>query len=388
VILRGTGWVNNRQDPFGHSDWNSNTYISGSVLRKTGSGNGIEVDASTSLISNVSIQDLAIIGPGSGTSVGVNVSGDNNVAWNNGFLSNVLVANFYEGVYLEDFISNSIYDLDIRGCTTGITFGVISNNINMSWTTIQACATAVVFVGGSQINFYGGLIQSNTLGISFAGLTTVVKFDGLWFENNTASFETTGTSASNIMFIGCRESSPWTYAPTGYFLFQVVSFINCNFSTISLDFSGLDGYMWDWTLINTIFNSVTGMSSDNMKNWNSIGPILTDDDTRMDSVSKQMYSADNVSGAYTPDYSKGSLQSYTLTDNVTIALPSNMPIGSEITFIFVQGTGGGFTVTWNSWYQYPVWSETGNTEDAQSVITFRKTSWTVLKQMTAQVPYH
>jgi hypothetical protein len=74
----------------------------------------------------------------------------------------------------------------------------------------------------------------------------------------------------------------------------------------------------------------------------------------------------------TPDVSKLTNVALTLTGNVSIANPVNVPaMGAEVTFHFTQDSTGGRTVTWGTNYVFPsAWSNTGNTAGLGSSITF------------------
>ena len=92
-------------------------------------------------------------------------------------------------------------------------------------------------------------------------------------------------------------------------------------------------------------------------------------------VQKSLSKAVALTFSATPavDLSLGSLFSMTLTGNVTgVAAPTNAKEGTFFTVSLVQDATGGRTVAWNAAYKFPVaWSNTGNTANTKTTITFR-----------------
>jgi len=85
---------------------------------------------------------------------------------------------------------------------------------------------------------------------------------------------------------------------------------------------------------------------------------------------------------------KGRLYVITLDENMTINLPSpGAAIGSDLNFMFIQGSSGGLNVSWNAQYRQ-AWSDTGNTVGNISTIAFKRSSSANYNQMGAQSPYY
>lgn len=63
---------------------------------------------------------------------------------------------------------------------------------------------------------------------------------------------------------------------------------------------------------------------------------------------------------------------HTVTVAPTFAAPTNVPpAGNTITVVLTQNATGGFNVSWNAAYIFPVaWSNTGNTANKKSTVTF------------------
>jgi len=73
---------------------------------------------------------------------------------------------------------------------------------------------------------------------------------------------------------------------------------------------------------------------------------------------------------------------------MTINLPSpGAAIGSDLNFMFIQGSSGGLNVSWNAQYRQ-AWSDTGNTVGNISTIAFKRSSSANYNQMGAQSPYY
>lgn len=100
-------------------------------------------------------------------------------------------------------------------------------------------------------------------------------------------------------------------------------------------------------------------------------------------------SATVTTSPYTPNAMLGRTITLTLQINVTINVMSanyKGGIGNRVTFIIIQDATGGRTVAWNADYKQ-AWSDTGNTANKKSSITFEwdGTDW---QQIGAQSPYY
>jgi hypothetical protein len=72
-----------------------------------------------------------------------------------------------------------------------------------------------------------------------------------------------------------------------------------------------------------------------------------------------------------------------LPGNITIGAPSNGVVGQTLTFNFVQDGTGGRTVTWNAVFVRNSWSDSGNTANTRSSISFMcldGTNWVEIAQ--------
>jgi hypothetical protein len=80
----------------------------------------------------------------------------------------------------------------------------------------------------------------------------------------------------------------------------------------------------------------------------------------------------------TPDFSKGNVFTMTLTGNVTLNNPINMPAGQEIVLFLTQGGSGGYTISsWGTYYKFP-----GGTKPTLSTAVGAKDSITAISDTT------
>jgi hypothetical protein len=189
VELRGTGRHTDTQDWFGGAQWNTQTNFRGSVLISTATtGAAISLTHAVSWFS-YNISDLMVVGPGSGTSIGIALTHATGCEWRN-----VGAVNFATGIAIVDDMDSTFIDLRIRGCTTGLdvhTDAVASNQNVFINTEVQMSTADGILVGGTgaggSLNlFHGGLIQNfdGNAGIRVITPATLAVFDGFWIEGN------------------------------------------------------------------------------------------------------------------------------------------------------------------------------------------------------------
>jgi hypothetical protein len=214
-----------------------------------------------------------ILGPGSGSSVGIKASvgdGSTYILGNNfGFLNNVLVANFLKGITLNGFVSNSIYDLSVNGCTTGITVGDTTGCTETKFYNLrmELCTTAMKLNHATRIGIFGGLIQSNTTGIDFApsgaGYVTSNAFYDVWFENNTTPWTLTNgaNGLTNTRFENCRSSEVFTWTIGAGDSVNQFTIESCYFY-VTIDFSA-NPVVYGFTINNTGLTNLVGIPNVN-----------------------------------------------------------------------------------------------------------------------------
>lgn len=199
---------------FGSGAWS--TALTGSALRCTSATNDGVVLTGASSFQVIKVSDLAILGPGSGTTNGFNLG--STVGAQRGVFNNVMLANFYHGLALGNSEDCSFYSLYTYGCNTGIyANGPASNDHRFYDWQAQSCNKAASLVDGAGLSFYGGLIQSDGYGIVFEPSIASTNFDrtsisGMWFENNTSGnivFDTTNGNIQDVSISHCRFSDSY-----------------------------------------------------------------------------------------------------------------------------------------------------------------------------------
>lgn len=185
--LIGAGWNDHRDLPgaFGSSGWATASNFTGTVLRSTAtSGNAITI-APTAVIEGWRLADFILIGPGSGSSVGIQLGGSiasNSVirpVWRN-----IKVGNFSTGVVTTFVNEGSFYDLTINGCGTPLNLSTSTNqnafyNLDMEINSSPALIASSCYVNA----FYSCIGQSNT-GSVFVGSGVKTVWVNPYFENN------------------------------------------------------------------------------------------------------------------------------------------------------------------------------------------------------------
>lgn len=180
-VWQGSGWdVTSWGFPFGAGGWTSR--VEGTVLRSertTGAGISYVPVNSKPLI----LRDLAVLGPGSGSSVGV-AYGDSVAHPRGGRWTNVAFFNWATG---------SVWDFAIDCVGDGLRFGGCSkawrlqNNCNQATaidTQIDACGDGLDVVGSTLLLFLSGVIQGCSGGRGFRTENSYgVTLDSFYFEN-------------------------------------------------------------------------------------------------------------------------------------------------------------------------------------------------------------
>ena len=218
VVLNGSGWSTLVSDVFGNSQWNATNAIKGTVL-KFEHTSGIAININGVNYRHFKLQNLSLLGPGSGTTKAISF-GSASTAALHCQINNVLIANFATGIDFYTTLDNTLYHTYVWGCTTGLLFnGSTAGLTSMTFirTDIQRCSIAIDAQAGSGMRFYGGLIQSNTTGIKLkptaAGGLAGWSFDGFWYEGNTTSIniDTSSYAVQSISFNNSRSASSTDY---------------------------------------------------------------------------------------------------------------------------------------------------------------------------------
>lgn len=188
IKIKGHGWHNGANAVFGNSAWTTTSNYGGSILKFTATtGEALKMGVSGSYATGVAIEDVMILGPGSGTSVGLQFGYANNEGVVQGIVRNVLIANF-----ATCFRGKSVFESQLgvrcRGNSTGISLSNDSNNNEFFGWEVQYSTVDAILLDGSRGNtFYGGLVQNASAGSKGVRTATTAyntKFYGTWFENS------------------------------------------------------------------------------------------------------------------------------------------------------------------------------------------------------------
>lgn len=397
VTIRGYGWKCLVAALFGDSQWanyTGSTYVSGSVLRMTGTQDAVKTTADS--YRGLQLEHIAIIGPGSGTSTGVNIGTGSNS--NEHKFYNLLVANFYTGVRQNDSFDNQ-FDIMVRGCVTGWRMAGTVTDTVFDWLSIQNCTLAMYGVG-SGVRIKSGLIQGNGDGIQFAPSVSEAvgawSIEHIWFEAQSVAYGGTGkdvildaTSANVglVVFRSCRSGVTYTLAPVVGVSTTVAGlrFVDCDFAGVTLRLiNGIDFV----ELVGT-----TRFASDSDWAYDGIGPTrlhvhCQNPSGRIDS--RVSYSVGNLAaGSFAPDMRNGDLQHGVITGNLTIDVPTHAPVDIvELEVLLRQDGVGGYNLTAGSGILGAALSNVGNTAARYTLLRYRRNVAGVNSWLVEQVPYY
>lgn len=211
VALIGEGWTSKARDPFASVNWMDATRFKGTILRCTAvSGNAIEWgDGSTSpWFYGGLMEDFLLIGPGSGTGIGMYMQ---DVI--SGTLKNVGIANFPIGMdwdFVEDCNFNS---LKLWGNELGLRSNVEGNNQNKLFgPEFDYNDTHISATWGDMNSFWGTLFQASQVdGIVLVTSSSTLRFWNFydsWFEDDAAMtgdiIRMGGDNCQSMKFEGAR----------------------------------------------------------------------------------------------------------------------------------------------------------------------------------------
>lgn len=227
VKIFGDGWTSKINAVFGSADFADTAKITGSVLRSTlTSGQSILFSNTVSYL-NFRLQDIAIIGPGTGTSVGLYI-GNTTVSAVRPVIDNVFVGNFYKCISWIHTYEAEIRSLNIMGAVYGLEIPSVGGGGLFSDNHFYRCQFQNAYYGtiiqlASGVSFHGCLWQNNTEGFRIepqasGGVETISVEGESWFENTPNKdwvIDTTNGAASFITFRNNRHSGSSTVTLTG-----------------------------------------------------------------------------------------------------------------------------------------------------------------------------
>lgn len=183
VWVQGIGYWSYQTGAFGSANWNNTSFYGGTVIKSTAtSGHGIFFN-----VGNFpgGLQDLMVLGPGSGTSNGVSITDANAIA-----INNVQSCNFKTTWNFGNVEDCDFHNLYARGYLTGFSLANATNQNNFYNTRCEfGTTTSILVTDNSHLNmFYGGLIQALVAGCNGIVCDGVSgthdnHFDAFWFEN-------------------------------------------------------------------------------------------------------------------------------------------------------------------------------------------------------------
>jgi hypothetical protein len=419
VTLQGAGWQVRANQAFGHADWANTTYQQGSILRSTAtSGAAITCDT-TGEVLPYNLRDIAIIGPGSGTSTGIALGSASQASVMNDW-QNVMVANFSKGYNFTNVQDSTFVSVRERGCTTGFEFNEGTNQNAFFNAEGQFSTDAFHFVRCGQNDFFGGITQNNTDGLSFkpsvAGALEALHFYGMWMENNTNNvhFDTTDGTITGILFQATRATTGTAIAYTSAGTVNFPRFIGNQWTSLAVTLgSGMVNAIWLSNNSGTVTNNGTNTVFLNLANtvqngstgqFNETGGSLLYTQTgvanrwqlgistgRVTQLGPLAYKrvAPTYGTSVAIDADLGNEYDITVTDGVafTVANPSNAADGQRITITVRNGSGGAMgVITWDTLYKMSAWTNPADTTSRSIDFKYNGTNWVQVGQTGVDVP--
>ena len=175
--LKGAGYQDwrDRTTWFGYAAWLNNANFHGTVIRSTAT-TGVAITIADTEVGTGSLSDFILIGPGSGTSTGIQIGGTVvtgsvvHPVWRN-----IKVGNFATGVLMQWVNEGELYGLTIHGCTTALNLGANVNQNAFYVLDLQHDATALTMTSSDVANaFYSPISQSNGVGFVVNGFKNVL----------------------------------------------------------------------------------------------------------------------------------------------------------------------------------------------------------------------
>jgi hypothetical protein len=202
---------------YADSGWTYQPYVTGTVLRSTATTGAAITFAPDMNKCGAAIENIVLIGPGTGTSVGLTLGGSGVGFPVRTRLYNVNIANFSTGILAS--CENATWDgVYIEGCQTGLYTVYPFNGNTINGINVEYCSAYAIRLTESYNNvFNGGVIQGNTAPttVSIEATTHSTEqnsFRGIYFENTGAGstyddlsvgVASTGTCEGNS-FTECR----------------------------------------------------------------------------------------------------------------------------------------------------------------------------------------
>lgn len=351
-LFRGDGWVDGgvaAGNNFGLAQWADPDHVQGSVIVQQSTSADCFVPA-TGSANSMRFKDIAILGPGSGTTKGVKAADATFTIPESGYggqpsFDNVLVANFYYGVSMINSVSaRKSIGLRIVACEYGLW---LANVWDTSYVGLQVEGNnyPIKFVACINVHFYTPLTQANAHGWWFACPTGAsveeISCTGGHFEANGAVndiFYTTDSGVygtiGRIAFIATRFTYDvriigyhWSFIACRGSGYLYTSNVNGLFVDNDLFASGIEHSAGDGSFVasdNSAFNLPTVV-------------------TRLavtGAPAAPTWTIDNKTTQY-------NIASSDHTGQATIVLPTLRPSGRKLTVRLYQSAGAGADIAWS-----------------------------------------
>lgn len=168
LVGSGRATYRDRYSTFGTSGWMVNSNFGGTVLRSTStSGTAIKI-VDPSEVTEGGLENLTLIGPGSGTSVGVQIGGISPIKSTvNPQVRNVAIGNFSVGAKLAYVNEGDFDSWIIRGCVDAIQFVTDVNDNVFTKLDMQWCTNGATISSNSYANTFVNPIAQSLSGSGF-----------------------------------------------------------------------------------------------------------------------------------------------------------------------------------------------------------------------------
>lgn len=200
VTIRGVGWwCNYFGAPFGDAGWALPTVIGGTVLRFAAT-TGVCITWQIASVRQRRLEDVAIVGPGAGTSTGVLV-GSGAVGVVGTRWANVLVSNFFTNINWKNCELSTTYQCySLAAGSVGFLQETNCNQVVHVNFTAAGNATSHKLLGSTLIEFIGGSVQGGSgAGMRFE-LSYGCRVSSMYFENANGTFALDLETGGNNIF--------------------------------------------------------------------------------------------------------------------------------------------------------------------------------------------
>lgn len=241
---------------------------------------------------------------------------------------------------------NGVVTINISGEPIG-GYVVAGTGISVSTTNGVSTVTNSGILGVSAGNGISAATVNGVATVTNTGILTVSAGNGI-----SASTVNGATTVTNTGILSVSAGSGISASTVN----GVATITNTNMLSISAG-NGISAA----TVGNVTTVTNTGVL--NVLAGNSISVSTTNGNaTVTNTFTETVYAGGSWSGAVTPNHSFGVIQSYTLTGNITLNVPTNMASGQSLTLILTQDVGGGRLLDANVAYLFASGFQTLSTD--------------------------